>query len=135
MQVQEDMTAHLKQLGISYETYAKMLFRDVNTVKKTLNPEKGNPTLDTLYKYAAVLGGEIVFLTAEAKQAMQDYDISALNESLKATIAQAEAAEKQLAGKDEMIENLTRQVEHLAKQLATKDDMLNRLLNKYVLAD
>lgn len=140
MNVLNDMNSRLKWLGISAETFAEMLHRDVSTVKATINPLKGNPTLRTLYEYATALNGEIVFLTAESKQAMQDSDVSVLNASITeytnriATLTEErETLNKRIEDKEQMIESLTAQVTRLAKQLDTKDEMINKLLNKYVL--
>lgn len=142
MNVLNDMNARLNWLGISVETYAEMLHRDVSTVKATINPLKGNPTLRTLYEYATALNGEIVFLTAESKQAMQDSDLSILNASITEYTNQItslneerDALTKRIEDKDKMIETLTSQVARLAKQLDIKDEVINKLLNKYVLTD
>lgn len=142
MNVLNDMNARLKWLNISMENYAEMLHRDVSTVKATMHPQKGNPTLRTLYEYATALNGEVVFLTAEAKQAMQDSDVSILNASITEYVNQiaklkedVDAMAQRMDDKDKMIESLTLQVARLAKQLDTKDDVINKLLNKYVLND
>ena len=155
MNVLEDMNAQLKLLGISYETYAKMLFRDVSTVKKTIIPGKGNPTLEILYQYAA-LGGDIVFLSAEALHDMQESNVGALSAQVKECMDQVEAMKQEvsirdqrieamkqevairdqrIADKDITIETLTAQVLRQSNQLDAKDEMINKLLNKYVLTD
>ena len=119
-----------------------MLHRDVSTVKTTINPLKGNPTLKILYEYASALGGEIVFMTPEARQAMEDSNLSILNASVTQQAEQIERLQGELENmaqraedKDKMIETLTTQVARLAKQIDAKDDVINKLLNKYVLTD
>lgn len=156
MNVLEDMNAQMKLLGISYETYAKMLFREVSTVKKTIIPGKGNPTLETLYIYAAALGGDIVFLSAEALHDMQESNVGALSAQVKECMDQVEAMKQEvsirdqrieamkqevairdqrIADKDITIETLTAQVLRQSNQLDAKDDTINKLLNKFVLND
>lgn len=142
MNVLNDMNSRLKWLNIPIESFAEMLHRDVSTVKNTINPLKGNPTLKTLYEYASALGGEIVFMTPEAKQAMEDSNLSILNASVTQYAEQIEKLQGELENmaqraedKDKMIESLTLQVSRIAKQLDTKDEMINKLLNKYVLND
>ena len=142
MNVLEDMNAQMKLLGISYETYAKMLFREVSTVKKTIIPGKGNPTLETLYKYAAALGGDIVFLSAEALHDMQESNVGALSAQVKECMDQVEAMKQEvsirdqrIADKDITIETLTAQVLRQSNQLDAKDDTINKLLSKFVLND
>ena len=133
MQVLEDMVAQMKHLGISYDTLSKMLFVDVNTVKKTITPGKGNPTLSTLKKYAASLGGEVVFLTAESIHAMQDNDVSVLNATLKDSIAQVDALKAELEAAKQRMEEKDKLLESLSKQLVARDEIINKLLIKYVL--
>ena len=142
MNVLNDMNSRISWLGIPIEKFAEMLHRDVSTVKATINPLKGNPTLKTLYEYASILGGEIVFLTPEAKQAMQDSDLSILNASVTEYTQQiaklkedAEAMALRLEDKDRMIDSLTNQLTRIAQQLDTKDEIIDKLLNKYVLND
>lgn len=142
MNVLNDMNSRLKWLNIPIEAYAEMLHRDVSTVKATINPLKGNPTLKILYEYASALGGEIVFMTPEARQAMEDSNLSILNASVTQYAEQIEKLQSDLDNlnqraedKDKMIETLTTQVARLAKQLDTKDEMINKLLAKYVLND
>lgn len=142
MNVLNDMNSRLKWLNIPIEAYAEMLHRDVSTVKTTINPLKGNPTLKILYEYASALGGEIVFMTPEARQAMEDSNLSILNASVTQQAEQIEKLQGELENmnqrvedKDRMIETLTTQVARLAKQIDTKDDVINKLLNKYVLTD
>ena len=141
MRVQEDINAYRQHLEISYETFAKMLFLDANTVKRTLKRDY-NPTLNTLEKYAAALGGKVVFLTPEAEMAMADQDASALRVAMRdaadqvnAMAKEVEAARQLAREKEALADSLTAQVDLLLKQLAMRDDMLNKLLNKYVLSD
>ena len=135
MRVLEDIGNQMKHLEISYDTLSKMLFVDVNTVKKTISPGKGNPTLSTLNKYASALGGEVVFLTAEALQAMKDNDISSLNASLKESVAQAEALRTELAAAKQRMEEKEKILEGLSRQLLSQGETINKLINRYVLKD
>ncbi len=140
MHVVVDMNDFCNDRGISKQSIAEELHKDLSVVKKQLSERAGNLTLQTAYEYAEQLHGSIVFLPDEQLEKLKT--LQTLESRIEFYQAQHEQQDKQIMAltdtvkqQQEVIKQQQAQLERTYKKIDSKDAMLSKLINKFVVCD
>lgn len=140
MHVVVDMNEFCLERGISKQSIADEMHKDLSVVKKQLSEKSGNMTLSTAYEYAEQLHGAIVFLSDAQLEKLKT--LETLESRIEFYQAQHEQADQQIMAltdtvkqQQEVIRQQQAQLDRTYKKIDSKDAMLARMMNKYVLAD
>ena len=133
MQLLTDLKAVMLVRKMSMQKLADKIHKDVTTVAKQLDPNKGNPTLASIIQIADALDARLVVETEESMRAVEESDVSAYRDKIVEQGAEIARLHEELgrlreavADRDARIAKRDVMLEDRKKMILAKDEDIRR---------
>ena len=142
-QLLNDIKSYMAQKKISMQKLADLLNKDMTTVSKQLDLNKGNPTLANIDMIVRVLGARVILETPESIKALETADLTEHrnhirelglevdrlmqeNARLKEALADKDA---RIAHRDAIMDEQMQAITHLRASMEQKDAMIAKAMD------
>lgn len=123
-QVVSGITSRMRLLGLDFVKLSEMMYKDDNTIRRQLTSPNSNLTLGTVDEYINVIGGELVYISPESKEAAINPDINAMRITISELGAKVDRLTDMLGEKDKFIDELQHQMNDKRDRIATLENAL-----------